>query len=304
MRTNFNIEVVEKMARIAQRMTNWRLVVTRNVIIAGILLTFLGGALLSLSYWMTSAPETVREIVKEIGISIFGIGVLALIWELAARRSFMREILDSVDLADQIHEAGLKQLTFRYGQEMPWKTLFEDSQTVDLFFSYAQTWRNSNMSDLQEFVKKKQRLRVILPDPSCRQTLDELARRFRYSADETKQRIEDAAKFYIGLTEHHPNCAAIEVYFAPVCPMMAFYIFSDHAVFTLHSHQKKRTDVPAMLVSHGKPLYTFLSQEFESLIEQSKKHDTDSNAEITTKPNQILRNGIRPAEKAQLYDDI
>jgi hypothetical protein len=256
-------------------------VVTREVIIFALVLGLIGFGLLRSSYEMLDSWGTWRDTIREVGTTVIGLGVISLVWELGARRAFMREVLHSVDLAEQIEEAGLQRIVWKYNLEIPWADLFAESDQLDVFVSYARTWRNSNLTNLEGLARKKQgRIRVILPDPFDERTADELARRFNLTIDETRRRIIEAATDYRAIKDRFPGGAIIDCYFVQACPVTTMYIFSDRAVLSLHSHQRVRTDVPTLMVEQGKPLYTFLRAEFDALLSAARPTSTEPPADL------------------------
>jgi hypothetical protein len=117
-----------------------RKISTREVIILAASAAGIGLAILGLSLWLIPKEHEVwREAAKEVGTAIIGIGVISCIWDLFARRTLMREVLDSVNLAEQVDDAGLQVIAHDYTLDVPWGDLFDSTATLDLFVSYART---------------------------------------------------------------------------------------------------------------------------------------------------------------------
>lgn len=267
----------------------WHLVSTRNVILIGIVLSVVGLAALRVSLYLTEETwGSIKELLKELGATVFSLGIIALVWELFARRTFMREVLDSVELADQVADSGLQQICWNYNLDIPWEELFNRSTDVDLFFSYARTWRHSNYPHIERLVSRKgTKLRVILPNANNPAITAELARRFDTTPQEVCDSIRQAAGYYLSLPAQFPDKGEVECRFVDACPLMAIYLFSESGVLSLHSHQQKRIEVPALQVEAKRPMYCFMKSEFDGLY--SKSHaavldDVKKNPDPVTPP--------------------
>ncbi len=247
-------------------------IATREVIILAIVLSLTGFTILTLSVWLIPKEyETPRESLKEIGSVMFGLGVISLIWDLYARRAFMREVLDSVNLAQQVEEAGLQIIAANYNSDVPWDELFESSPILDIFVAYAHTWRNLNRTNLERLAKKPGAcLRIVLPDPNDGPTMDELARRFTSTAGDVSSKIREAVKAYTEIRSGAVATATVTCYYVKACPLCTIYMFSSSAVVSFYSHQRKRVDVPTFMVEASKPLYNFFNAEFLALLNTAR----------------------------------
>jgi hypothetical protein len=240
--------------------------VNRNIIIAAIIAVVAGacmaaiGVLLSDYSW---CPKVVAELTKEVGTAVFSIGILALIWELAARREFMHEIMATVDLSDDIEEHGLQRITFEYLQGVPWPELFRNTDTFDIYVSYARTWTKANAVHLNEMADRGVAVRVLLPNPDDDRVTAELAVWYLTNATELRERVRGAVRHFTELADR-PK-AKVEVRLTNSCPLFTTYFFSRSAVFTTHSHRPAPAPVPTFIAEVGKPLYDFFKVEFNHL---------------------------------------
>ncbi len=239
--------------------------VNRNIILAagvivlvGAVMTWGGIRLLDVE----GCPKWVGELTKELGTAAFGIGIIALMWELTARRAFMSEILATVDLSEDIEGQGIIHVSDAY-LRVPWPEMFKETRTFDVFFSYARTWTNANALHLQEMADRPVPMRVLLPDPEDARVVGELALWYRTSADDIQGRIRGAIAHYTQLAGR-PN-AKIEMRLTKRCPLFTVYLFTQVVVFTTHSHRPAPTPVPTVIAKAGKPLYAFFQDEFNYL---------------------------------------
>jgi hypothetical protein len=247
-----------------------RKVATREAALLALILAGSGVGIAFGSFFIPAWLSPFGDMTKEVGTTLIGLGVISVVWDLIARRAFMKEVIETVALADQVDDNGLQAIVWDYLLEIPWTSLFAQTDRLDIFVSYAQTWRRNNSSNLEAFLKKKTKLRVILPDPDDKLTMQELARRFNKEEDEVRSLILEAVKEYISLRSGAHRSACVECYFVASCPVTAIYLFASSGVVSFHSHQKKRAKVPTLMAEKGRPLYDFLRLEFDSLLARSR----------------------------------
>jgi hypothetical protein len=80
------------------------------------------------------------------------------LWELAGKRAFTREILETARTSTDVEAAGLNRIGVRYLDDPDWEQLFRPVRKLDIFVAYARTWRHSNLS----------RLRAVAARPGAR----------------------------------------------------------------------------------------------------------------------------------------
>jgi hypothetical protein len=246
--------------------------VTYKVIVVGLLLAASGVVLLAVSAAMTTQTWGVVlvEVVKSLGGTLFATATLALVWELIARRSFTKEVLTYIQMSEELEEAGISRVSWKYLAVGDWESMFAGTQKLDLFLAYGRTWRNNYNTDLEKLAARPGVIvRVIHPDPTDAPTVAELARRFDTTAAQVAGHIQESDQYFTALAAANPRGATIERYFVQACPLFSIYLFSAQAVFALYSHTRRRTDVPTMLVEGGKPMYKYLVTEFDSLRQRA-----------------------------------
>ena len=252
--------------------TKWivKRLVNLSATLVGGLLVIVGVVLISLSQLIPqTTAEVVHAIVLEMGTAMFGIGLLAVAWDLAAKRAFLHEVLDATKMSATLEQAGIQTIAADYLHDIDWKELLRNSDRLDLFFAYAHTWRNNLAPELEAFGRqKKKKIRVVLPNPNDPRVLTELAHRFNYDQAEVERKIKESAQFFLDLAAATPKGASVACRYTSACPLLSMYVFDNQAVLTVYSHQKKRVWVPTFLLLKGKSMYTFLEAEFECLYEQ------------------------------------
>lgn len=147
-----------------------------------------------------------------------------------------------------------------------WKHLFETSKNIDLLFAYAQTWRQSNVVELERFITNSEHtVRVLLPNPNYPLAVKVVALRSRKSEKYLKQLIEEAAEQFNNLKKYNTCKAYIEVKFLNFIPLYGWFSFDEQSVLTLHSHRKGRRGNPTFLLCDG-VVTRHLKEDFDALF--------------------------------------
>jgi hypothetical protein len=212
-------------------------------------------------------PTAVEATIREAGALLLVTGTLALLWELRGRRALTREVLAAADLSDEIIRSGLTRVTERYLQDVEWNTLIASAQEIDLFFSYAQTWRHTHEPALRAFVARPgTTLRVVLPDRTDTVVLEALARKYNYRPGKIDGRIEDAESDLIALkTEAHAS-SSVTVKRLNDVPVFAYYRFDGSCVVTMYSQIHERGGVPTFVCGRTGSFYKYFQRQFEGVL--------------------------------------
>lgn len=103
------------------------IVVAGGAVFAGLVLLYFGGRD---SLW--KHHQGLQALVTGLGaLFIVSIG-LSLFWELAARRSFAREILEAARTSTEVDSAGLAGIGTNYLENVDWAGLFAGARNLDI----------------------------------------------------------------------------------------------------------------------------------------------------------------------------
>jgi len=193
---------------------------------------------------------------------------------------FLDELLRAVRLSADIRTGGIESFSFNY-LDANWKDLFRDATEIDLFFSYALTWRNIHVAEINEFATcGPNTMRVLLPDPGDPQLMETLALRFDSSPKEVKQRVESAVSYFEERFGGNAVKATCAVYFTRTSPEFAFYRFDKQGVLTFFNHLGRTGKVPTFEVSSEGSVFAFAQDEFSQLVK-----DAEANGRMLTLPS-------------------
>ncbi|PKW14270.1 hypothetical protein A8926_1875 [Saccharopolyspora spinosa] len=166
--------------------------------------------------------------------------------------------------------AAVSHIGTNYLREPDWDELFKGVDRFDVFLAYGSTWRQSNLTNLENLARKKGvKIRVFLPDPDDQHTVNTLATRFNYTHEKLINHINEAKEEFSALPASKDG--SLEIFFRKGDALFSCYRFGSVAVLTLYSHQKRRTGVPTVVCQQGGSLYDFLVQEFDSIHRQSRR---------------------------------
>jgi hypothetical protein len=238
-----------------------------------------GVVLLSASVYLTTADgvrgqhEFLAALTRDFGSFFLATGMLASLWELVAKRAFLREILGVVNLSDQILRAGIVQVTDDFYRDIAWRDLIATSHNIDFFFAYGQTWRRNLNTDLMKLAQRQNvRVNVILPDPDHAEIVSELSSRFLYSDSDLVRYINDAAIYFSNLAESAGSRGSqIRVWYLPMAPVFTLYRFDELMVVSLYRHRPFQASVPTIVVKQGGSLYHFFDAEISAMISGDKR---------------------------------
>ncbi len=256
------------MAHLRHRFTEFY--TNQQVMIISALAGLVGIALLyvsSCNFW--GGHQTWQIFVRTLGSLIFVSVSVNLLWQLFGKRVFLDEILEKAEISKEIKSAGIIAITNSFqSPTLDWAKYFKSVRKLDIFFAYGRTWRHTHEKELQDFVRRGGRLRVVLPDPENNEVVEGLSSRFNYKRDETQKQLREAKEFFESLHGAEGADGNVSIWYFLRTPLFSFYRFDDTAILALYSHQKSRVQIPTLVCETGGTLYEFLYTEFNSFIEK------------------------------------
>jgi hypothetical protein len=211
---------------------------------------------------LEGAHQLTADLLNEIGAALWISVALAVFWDLAGKRAFADEIIAKVGMSRSLAQAGVEKIIPSF-QQLDWSPLFHEAQKLDLFVSYAASWRNYHILQLKELLSKPDAaLRVLLPDPAIPELVSALAVRFEKTAAEMQKEINDAWDFFAKTLP----AGRAEIYFTCRVPLFSFYIFDTKAVLALYNHRLGRLPVPTFFCNDSGFLFSYLAAEFEGIL--------------------------------------
>lgn len=211
-----------------------------------------------------------QAFVNALGGALIVSVALSALWQLAGKRAFAREILETARTSTDVEAAGLTRVGSRYLDDPDWEQLFRTVRKLDVFVAYARTWRNSNLARLQALAKRGDaRIRLYLPDPHDPETVRVLAGRFNQNPDHLVTAINEARSAFEAL--RRSDGAQITVHYRQGDVLFSCYRFDGTAVITLYSHSRERiSGVPTLVVTEGGSLYQYVRDELQAIDKQSR----------------------------------
>jgi hypothetical protein len=218
-------------------------------------------------------PSALDTLLREGGALAFVTGALSVFWDLRGRRLLAAEVLATAGLSKAIQDAGLIGVSSHY-RDVDWDRFFNQASRVDLFFSYASTWRANHLDALRAFVESDgTQLRVILPKRENPELVAELSKRFRVPPEDIVRKIEDAEQTFKYLRERSASTPGVELKVSDASPVYTYYRFDGRCIGVMYSQAGERVPVPALECERGGTLHKFFSHQFEILWDESSVRD-------------------------------
>jgi len=243
----------------------------RTIIIA-ILVFGLGLALLyAADNWIISSPSF-QTVVRNLGGLLIATVTVTILWELAAKRAFVSELMATARLAEDVRSAGISKIPGDFLKEIDWAEWLGKVHKLDILFVYGRTWRGMHDHELRALAARKgARVRIVLPDPEDEIIVSELARRNDTKPEIVRQEITQAAADFISIFTKTPRAAAdFSLWYLSMCPTFSFFRLDRTAVIALYKHSKGRDYTPHFVVQDGGKIYSFIRQEFDAIISEDK----------------------------------
>jgi hypothetical protein len=207
--------------------------------------------------------------VREVGALVFAAGVLSVGWELLGRRALTDEVLSAAELSSDVKSAGLRRIATHY-LDVEWDVLLNEANHVDLFFTYARTWRNTHATGLRRLTAREgTRLRVVVPNRDNEMLMIQLAAKFSYTADELRSLIDGAEPDFANLSRQAAAEAKVELHRTDEFPVYSYYRLDRRCFAVLYPQAPGRVDVPTFECEQGGTLAAFFRGQFDGLWEGS-----------------------------------
>src|SRR5438876_3192568 len=236
---------------LAERTTLRAILVALITAIIGITLLYIA----AIDQWW-QGHESWQTVIRDVGSLLVVTVAITTLWELYGKRAFRDELLAKAELAEDVRSAGLVRLTDSFLRDLDWVPLFEKVNKLDIYFAYAQTWRNTHREKLQVAAARGIRIRVVLPDPNHEDTVSELSRRFNYDKDRIVRLIKEAEQDFREIGSKYTSFGTtVDLWHLPAAPLFTFYRFDFTAIIALYSHRQERVPVPAFIVESPGKLY-------------------------------------------------
>jgi hypothetical protein len=220
-------------------------------------------------YW--KSMKWLQSLLNNFGGLLLTTFLITVFWELLGKRLFLDEILHKAGISRQIENAGIADVYPSFQQFTGWKSLFSSCSEIDIFFSYGHSWRSNHREELKSFLSNnKASLRVILPNPEDKLTMDELARQFGSSSEQVENKIKEAIADFQSMAPENQNVSIL--LFSGMVPHITFYRFGKAVVFSPYNHSVDRAAVPVFLAIHGGFLYSYFRDELIAIEKQSTKY--------------------------------
>jgi hypothetical protein len=213
-------------------------------------------------------PQNVlREPLRDLGAFLVITVVLAVIFELFARRSMLAEFMDSARLSDAIGASGIVGVSHTWYRDIPWQQIFKAAAQIDMLVTFSEKWRWAFTDELRHFARRgRGGIRIVLPDPDDPTVVAALAQRFETTVQEVTRRIREAREEFERLfSEEGGEHFRWSIWYLPRTPLYTCYRFDDICILSLYRH-RRRGEVPTLILKRGGTLFDFACEDFHSFL--------------------------------------
>ncbi len=228
-------------------------------------------AIYSSSFVTEDAHPAWNAVLTNIGGAIFTTGAISILWDLFSKRAFVSEVFSIAKLSEDIENSGLSRITTNFQHDMEWPTLLRGAKKMAIFFAYARTWRQSNLSSLENFAGQPgNEMTIVLPDPDDDRVMAELARRFQTDVQTARQRIDEAKNEFIRIFTHTKSKAKLKIWYVKTSPLLSFYRIDGRYVVAAYRHRPGRGDIPTFVCDREGDLTRFVDAEFAAMTDDKE----------------------------------
>src|SRR6266480_2087640 len=119
--------------------------------IAALLAIVFGGILLFISQQFEG--HWYGRLINDCGSIIIASVALVLVFDYWQKEAFFTELFKTARNAEQVQMSGISGFSESFHDDVPWEEFFHRSTTLDIFFCYGSTWRNTHGHRLEPFLK-------------------------------------------------------------------------------------------------------------------------------------------------------
>lgn len=233
-------------------------------ILVCILVAFIGALLIVLSVTVSEITEPFNSLLRDFGSVIIASVSIAVIWDFVSRRTFLKEVLSVTKLAEDIDETGLIGISPKWHGQINWPELFSRAKVLKVFFMYGNTWRNSNREYITKFAKKAgTKAIIVFPDYENQELMKQICLEVEYTPEKLTRHIKDAE---VDFKEMFGNKNKLSIWHTSVFPIYSYYGFDHTSIVTFYSLDRKKVEVPTLMINNSGSLDKFFSRDFKSML--------------------------------------
>jgi hypothetical protein len=253
--------ITQRLASPYRERTNLRTVLVAIVLLAA------GISALAIAHYMDSKMHPILvPLLGDLGALLIASVPLSVVLDLFVKRALIEEIFEQASFVQNMREAGILKIGLDYIHDVQWRELFETSKNIDIFFSYANTWRGANVQFLRSASHRPgTNIRFVLPDPESEQVMQELARRFSKTSNDVVRLIQQAEEELRSIFSAG-TLSNFSLWYSSEPPLFTMYRFDGVLVLALYKHTRERGGVPVFISRENALLYKFAMADFDAFV--------------------------------------
>lgn len=208
------------------------------------------------------------SIIKNLGSLFFVTGLLSVYWDLKGKRTFTSELLEKFDLSQEIEKSGVTNIYANFQQlETSWVEIFTNVREIDLFFTYAQTWRITHRN---KFIAASEidkiTVRIVLPNIEDSSLMERLAVRCQESVGELITNIIKTKKDFVKLRNELKNQSSLRIWKTKILSNYSIHRYDNMGLIAFYNHRVGRLPVPTLVCKKDGEYFNYILKEFEWIL--------------------------------------
>jgi hypothetical protein len=243
-----------------ERTSAKHIAVALGVFVLGIALNWLSEAYLqNYPIWKTVTIGIASVLITTVAIEV--------LWELLLKRAFVEEILDVADIASEVREANVIEITTEHMTKIKWSKYINNSKELTIFTHGDKTWQNTFYNNIKELMKRpNSKINLILPDPSRQEVVSVLAKRLECDRETVIKNINDLETSFKKLErEVCGKRKPLKVWHLEEAPLITFYRLDDTYVLITYRHNGSEGKIPSIVCHKGGSIAAFVDEQFEAM---------------------------------------
>lgn len=194
--------------------------------------------------------------------------VIYFVWELGAKKTFTREIMELTNLSNNIVDSGIDYYYDNF-KDIDWKPLLCGQKELVICITYGAWIYKRIESDLETFIQGGGKITLYLPDPKNDKIVSALADRFKKPEDDIKGKINKAIESFEKLDT--------EIFLFEGTYQSSYYLIGDMALMSFFNHSIDNRTVPALLLGKNGKMHKYVLEEIEAIKSRSRKYESEKN---------------------------
>jgi len=204
-----------------------------------------------------------KFIIVSILYTLASTAAVFLIWEVAAKKTFMKEVINLTNLSNNLVSSGIEYYYENF-RDIDWRVLLSGQKEFIICIVYGDWFYRRVEDQLKKFHKNGGKITIIFPDFNNEEVISMYARRFHMPIEKVIEHIVESIAFF---ERFDP-----EIFLFEGNLQNSYYKIGDLALISFFNHQKEQSTVPAILLGKDGDMYNYVLGELSAIKDRSTKY--------------------------------